>query len=387
MMGFLMPRHTTLRATLRALFLALSASLVAAAPAQADRIKDMVSVAGVRSNPLVGYGLVVGLTGTGDGNSGLTRQSMQSIISRLGLEVDANELDARNAAAVMVTADLGAFMKPGQQLDVTVSTLGRAKSLQGGTLLMTPLMGADGEVYAIAQGNMVVGGLGVAAGDGSSLVVNVPTVGRIPRGATVERLVETAFLETDYFVLNLHRTDFSTAGAMSDAINDMFGEGVALALDGASVRVRAPADPASRVAFMSLLENIEVDPAAPPAQVIVNARTGTVVIGGQVRVTPAAVSHGSLTVRVSEDQNVDQGSTVVNGPGGTVITPADPVITPDSQIDVTQETNPAFVFDPGVSLSSLVDAINAVGASPADLVAILEALYRAGALRAELIII
>lgn len=383
MMGFL-ALHPPL---LRALFLALAASLMAAAPLQADRIKDMASVAGVRSNPLVGYGLVVGLTGTGDGNSGLTRQSMQSIISRLGLEVDANELDARNAAAVMVTADLGAFMKPGQQLDVTVSTLGRAKSLQGGTLLMTPLMGADGEVYAIAQGNMVVGGLGVAAGDGSSLVVNVPTVGRIPRGATVERLVETAFLETDYFVLNLHRTDFSTAGAMSDAINDLFGEGVALALDGASVRVRAPADPGSRVAFMSLLENIEVDPAAPPAQVIVNARTGTVVIGGQVRVTPAAVSHGSLTVRVSEDQNVDQGSTVVNGPGGTVITPADPVVTPDSQIDVTQENKPAFVFDPGVSLSSLVDAINAVGASPADLVAILEALYRAGALRAELIII
>ncbi len=355
--------------------------------AAADRLKDMADVAGVRANPLVGYGLVVGLGGSGDGNSGLTRQSMQSIISRLGLEVDANSLDAKNAAAVMVTADLPPFLKPGQVLDVTVSTVGKAKSLQGGTLLMTPLMGADGEVYAIAQGNLVVGGLGVEGGDGSSVVVNVPTVGRIPRGATVERMVETAFLETEYFVLNLHRPDFSTAGAVAEAVNAQFGAGVAVALDGSSVRVRAPADPAARVPFMGLLEQIEVDPAAPPAQVIINARTGTVVIGGQVRVTPAAVSHGSLTVRVNEDFNVDQGATVVAGRDGGVVVPGDPVITPDTGIEVEQENNPAFVFDPGVSLASLVDAINAVGASAADLVAILEALHRAGALRAELIVI
>lgn len=358
-----------------------------AMPAAADRLRDLVTVAGLRSNPLVGYGLVVGLSGSGDGNSRLTRQSIQSIVSRLGLEVEVANIDAANAAAVMVTADMPPAMRPGQVMDVTVSTVGSADSLQGGTLLMTPLLGADGEVYAIAQGNLVVGGLGVEAGDGSSLTVNIPTVGRIPRGAIVERMVETPFLESEYFVLNLNRSDFSTAASVSEAINELFGAGIALALDGTSVRVRAPANPEDRVAFMSVLEQIEVEPAPPPAQVIVNARTGTIVIGGPVRVSPAAVSHGSLTVRVNEDFNVDQGATVVNADGGTVIVPADPVVTPDSQILIDQDPVQAFVFDAGVSLSSLVDAINAVGAGPADLVAILEALHRAGALRAELIVI
>ncbi len=355
--------------------------------ASGDRLKDLASVAGVRSNPLVGYGIVVGLSGSGDGNNNLTRQSMQSIVSRLGLEVSANDLDAKNAAAVMVTAELPPFIKPGQTIDVTVSTVGKAKSLQGGTLLMTPLMGADGEVYAIAQGNMVVGGLGVEGGDGSSVVVNIPTVGRSPGGGTVERLVPTPFLESDYFVLNLHRNEFSTAGNVVDSINAIFGSGVAAALDGTSVRVRAPADPAERVAFMGILEGIEVDPASPPAQVIVNSRTGTVVIGGDVRVSPAAVAHGSLTVRVNEDFNVDQAATVVNGEDGVVVAGGEPVVTPDTQIEIEQDPARAFVFDPGVSLSSLVDAINAVGASPADLVAILDALRRSGALRAELIVI
>nr|WP_284266611.1 flagellar basal body P-ring protein FlgI [Roseicyclus sp. Amp-Y-6] len=367
--------------------LSLLVLLTLAAPAAADRLRDMVSVAGMRSNPLVGYGLVVGLSGTGDGNAQLTRQSIQSIVSRLGLEVEASALDARNAAAVMVTAELPPAMRPGQQIDVTVSTLGRAESLQGGTLLMTPLLGADGEVYAIAQGNLVVGGLGVSGNDGSSLTVNIPTVGRIPGGGSVERMVETPFLEAEYLVLNLDRGDFSTAAAVQDAINEVFGAGVALAIDSTSIRVRAPADPAHRVAFMGMLEQIEVEPAGPPAQVIINSRTGTVVIGGPVRVTPAAVSHGSLTVRVNEDFNVDQAATVVNGDGGAVAVPGETTVTPDTEITVTEEPAVAFVFDPGVSLSDLVDAINAVGAGPSDLVAILEALHRAGALRAELIII
>ena len=371
------------------LALAVSVAFAVLLPgfAMADRLKDMASVAGVRSNPLVGYGIVVGLSGTGDGNSGLTLQSLESLISRLGLSVDARDLNAKHAAAVVVTADLSPVMKTGQTFDVTVSTVGQAKSLKGGTLLMTPLMGADGEVYAIAQGNLVVGGLGVEGNDGSSLTVNIPTVGRVPNGASVERMVETPFLESDYLILNLHRGDFSTAALVAEEIDKTFGGGVAVPIDGTSIRVRAPVDPGQRVSFMGLLENIEVTPDAPAAKVVINSRTGTVVIGGNVRVTPAAVTHGSLTVAVTEDLNVAQGATVVAGNGQTVVAPGEPVVTPDTAIDAEQEQARAFVFDPGVSLSSLVDAINAVGASPSDLVAILEALREAGALRAELVVI
>lgn len=356
-------------------------------PVAAERLKDLVSVAGVRPNPLVGYGIVVGLAGSGDGNSGLTLQSLESLIARLGLEVSATDLNAKNAAAVMVTADLAPFMKEGQRLDVTVSTVAQAKSLQGGTLLMTPLMGADGEIYAVAQGNLVVGGLGVEAKDGSSLTVNIPTVGRVPGGATVERQVPSPFLDTPYLVLNLHRPDFATAARIAKVIDHALGAGTATALDGTSIQVRAPVDSGQRVAFMGLLEEMDVAPAAPPARVIVNARTGTVVIGGDVQVLPAAVSHGSLTVRVTEDENVAQGTTVIAGDGATVIAPGNPVVTRDSSIRAEVPPATAFVFDAGVSLASLVDAINAVGASPSDLVAILEALREAGALRAELIVI
>ena len=355
--------------------------------AHAERIKDITSIAGVRSNQLVGYGLVVGLAGTGDGGTGLTLQSMQAMVSRFGLVTGVEGLNARNAAAVMVTTDLPPFVKPGQRLDVTVSTIGGAKSLRGGTLLMTPLLGADGETYGIAQGNLVVGGLGVEGQDNSSLVVNIPTVGRIPRGATAERMVESSFLETEHLILNLNRGDFTASANMAEAINNIFGPDVAIPLDANSVRVRAPQDPSQRVAFVSLLENIEVEPVEPPAQVIINSRTGTVVIGGNVRVTPAAVTHGSLTVRVNERLNVAQGATVVTNENQTIVAPGEPVVTRESTVDATEETARAFVFDGGVSLSSLVDSINAVGASASDLVAILEALREAGALRAELIII
>ena len=360
---------------------------LAPTPTKAERIKDTATIAGVRSNQLVGYGIVVGLAGTGDGDTGLTLQSLQAMVSRFGLVTDVSGLDASNAAAVMVTTDLQPFVKPGQRLDVTVSTIGGASSLRGGTLLMTPLLGADGETYGIAQGNLVVGGLGVEGQDNSSLVVNVPTVGRIPRGATAERMVESSFLETEHLILNLNRGDFTASANMAEAINGIFGPNIAVPLDANSVRVRAPQDPAQRVAFVSLLENIEVEPVEPPAQVIINSRTGTVVIGGNVRVTPAAVTHGSLTVRVNERLNVDQGSTVVANDNQTIIAPTEPVVTPESTIDATEEPARAFVFDGGVSLSSLVDSINAVGASASDLVAILEALREAGALRAELIII
>ncbi len=230
----------------------------------ADRLKDMTSIAGVRANQLVGYGIVIGLAGTGDGNTGLTLQSMQSMVSQFGLVTDAASLNGKNAAAVMVTAELPPFVKPGQRLDITVSTVGGAKSLRGGTLLMTPLLGADGDTYAVAQGNLVVGGLGVSGGDGSSVIVNVPTVGRVPRGAMVEKMVETPFLDSDNLILNLHQGDFSTATRVAEAVNEIFGPAVAVPLDATSVRVRAPKDPAQKVSFVSLLENVEVDPARPP---------------------------------------------------------------------------------------------------------------------------
>ena len=352
----------------------------------ADRLKDMVSFAGIRSNQLMGYGIVVGLDGTGDSSLAVTLQSMQSTISQFGMNVDSGSLSGKNSAAVMITADLDPFTKVGQKITVTVSSMGKAKSLRGGTLLMTPLKGADGKTYAIAQGNLAVGGFGVEGADGSSMSVNIPTVGTISNGATVERMVEAPFINSENFVMNLHQGDFTTANRITEEINKVFGPGVAKALDHTSISVRAPKDPSQKVSFMSLLENVEVDPASPIAKVVVNARTGTIVIGGDVRVTPAAVSHGSLTVKVSEDTNTTPGQTLFDD-AGNITQATDANTQNDTEIKAGAETASAFVFDAGTSLADVVDAINAIGTTSADLVAILEALRAAGALRAQMIII
>jgi flagellar P-ring protein precursor FlgI len=354
--------------------------------ANADRIKDITSLAGIRSNQLVGYGIVVGLAGTGDGNTGITLQSMQSLVARFGITSDVDGFNGDNAAAVMLTAELPPFSKPGQTINVTVSTIGGSESLKGGTLLMSPLLGADGETYAIAQGNVVVGGLGVEGADNSSLTVNIPTVGRIPRGASVEKIVQTAFLDTDFVILNLHQGDFSTAFNIAETINETFGEGMATPLDKNSIRVRAPAAPNQKVGFVSMLENLEVEKASPPARIIINSRTGTIVISGNVKVMASAVAHGSLSVTVKEDLNIDQADALAIGAGANAN--AGPgVQNPDTEIEVKEDIAKAFLFGQGVSLSDIVDSINAVGATSSDLVAILEALREAGALNAELIII
>ena len=365
-------------------FIFLFSTIIQAA--HADRLKDMVSFAGIRSNQLMGYGIVVGLDGTGDSSLALTLQSMQSTISQFGMNVDAGSLSGKNSAAVMITADLDPFTKVGQKIGVTVSSMGKAKSLRGGTLLMTPLKGADGKTYAIAQGNLAVGGFGVEGADGSSLSVNIPTVGSIANGATVERMVEAPFINSDNFVMNLHQGDFTTANRITEEINKVFGPDVAKALDHTSISVRAPKDPSQKVSFMSLLENIEVDPASPIAKVVVNARTGTIVIAGDVRVTPAAVSHGSLTVKVNEDTNTTPGQTLFDD-AGNVTQATDANTENDTEINAGAETASAFVFDAGTSLADVVDAINAIGTTSSDLVAILEALRAAGALRAQMIII
>lgn len=347
----------------------------------AERIKDVANVAGVRDNQLIGYGLVVGLDGTGDQTTQtpFTIQSIESMLRQFGITLPPNSNpQLQNVAAVVVHATLPPFSKPGQQIDVTVSSLGNAKSLRGGSLLMSPLKGIDGQVYAIAQGNVVVGGFGVETSDGSSVSVNIPSAGRIPNGAIVERSVPSSFGQSGAIVLNLHRPDFTTANRMADAINEWIGLGSALPIDATSVQVTAPEDYTQRVAFASLLENITFEPGATAAKVIVNSRTGTVVINQSVTVNEAAVSHGSLVVTITENPIISQPGPFSDGTTAVV---------PSSQIEVTQEDNRMFLFNPGVALDDIVRAVNQVGAAPGDLVAILEALKEAGALRAELIII
>jgi len=360
--------------------LVMVVAIMLATPVLAERVKDLSSIAGVRSNQLVGYGLVVGLDGSGDqtAQTPFTVQSLKSMLAQFGITLPPNvSPQVKNIAAVSIQAELPAFAKPGQKIDVTVSSIGNAKSLRGGSLIMTPLKGADGNIYAVAQGNLVVSGFGAAA-DGSRVTVNIPSTGRIPNGATVERGVLTSFNNGNYFVLNLHRPDFTTANRLAEAINKKLGEGTAASLDGSSIKVTAPLKPSQRVAFMSVVENIRVDPGDAAARVIVNSRTGTVVIGSHVQVAASAVTHGSLTVSIKPKANVVQPEPLTDG---------ETIVVPNTEIVLQEEASRMFKFSPGVSLDEIVRAINEVGAAPGDLVAILEALKEAGSLKAELIII
>lgn len=352
--------------------------LVLSFSAAAERLKDIVSVSGVRSNQLVGYGLVVGLDGSGDKTS-FTSQTFRNLLNNFGVAIPPNvDPKSKNIAAVAIHADLPPFAKPGQSIDVTVSALGDAKSLRGGSLLMSPLKGADGQIYVMAQGNLVVSGFGIEGNDGSRLSLNVPSVGRIPNGGTVERAVPNAFNQGDSLVINLNNPDFTTARRVSEQINAMLGPRMASAMDASSIRVRAPRDPSRRVAFLSILENLEVQPAQEAARVVINSRTGTIIIGQNVRVSPVAITHGGLTVSITEDLDVDQPEPLTEGRT---------VITPRTGIQVDEESGHMFEFQPGTSLQDLVEAVNQVGAAPGDLMAILEALKQAGALKAELVVI
>jgi flagellar P-ring protein precursor FlgI len=356
---------------------------IGAQPVYAERVKDLASVGGVRNNQLAGYGLVVGLNGTGDQTTQtpFTVQSIINMLTQFGITIPPGvSLQLKNVAAVTIHADLPPFAKPGQTIDVTVASIGNAKSLRGGSLLMAPLRGADGSVYAVAQGNLIVGGFGASGDDGSSVTVNIPSAGRIPNGATVERGVSSEFLTRDSIVLNLHVPDFTTSNRLAMQINSTMGPGTAESIDAVSVDVRAPVDMAQRTAFVSALENLEIEPGAVSAKVIVNSRTGTVVIGANVRVMPAAVAHGSLVVTISEKPFASQPIAPFSDAGETVVLP-------DSEVSISQEEGSMFLFESGTSLNEIVQAVNRVGAAPGDLVAILEALKQAGALRAELVVI
>jgi len=373
--------------------LILASALVAclvAPPAHADRVKDLASLAAARSNQLVGFGIVVGLQGTGDGAiMPITVQTVRAMMNKLGVGLDgpltdferaaaaAGRMDVKNVAAVMVTAEIPGMAKPGQRIDVNIGTLGQASSLRGGILILTSLRGIDGEVYALAQGSVNTTGID-ASGAGSKVAIGVPTSARIPNGATVERLVENPFDKTDAVMLNLREPDFTTTRAVVDAINTTFGPGTANAIDAVSIRVRAPMDISQRVSFVSMVENLDVTPGEAPARVVVNSRTGTVVISRNVKVTPAAVSHGTISVAIAATNEVSQPNAFSSGQTQGV---------QNANIAVNEPNKPAFLFQAGVDLRQVVDAINQVGASPSALIAILEALKSSGSLRAELVVI
>lgn len=374
---FALPRLIDPARTLRLVVLLIGIALAAmfAPPAHADRVRDLGMFQGVRSNQLTGYGIVVGLPGTGDDTLEYVTQAMKGVSGRLGLQLPPGvQPGLKNAAAVMITADLPAFSKPGQRIDVTVSTIGKAKSLRGGALIMTPLYGADGQIYAMAQGNLAVGGLGITAKDGSQLTVNVPTVGRIADGATVERAVATGFDHGDTLRWNLFQADFLTASRVRDAINTNY-PGTATVEDGMTLALKLPSGADRRASQMAAIEMIDVTPGEAAAKVIVNSRTGTVVISSAVRLSPAAISHGKLVVRIDEKPQVSQPGPFSQGRTA---------VTPSSKITVNEGDAHVALFKPGASLAQVVDALNKLGVSPSDLVAILEALKQAGSLKAEM---
>lgn len=349
--------------------------------AHGERLKDIADIAGVRDNPLIGYGLVVGLDGTGDQTTQtpFTTQAFKSMLQRLGVALPAGTtFQLKNVAAVTIHATLPPFAKPGQNIDVTVSSIGNAKSLRGGSLLLSPLKGADGLVYAIAQGELLVGGFGAEGRDGSRVTVNIPSAGRIPNGAIVERTIANSFAAGTFLTFNLNRADFTTARRVAESINELLGPDVAQAIDAASINVTAPINPDQRVSFMSLLENIEVNPGKAPARIVINSRTGTIVVGEHVRVRASAVTHGSMTVTISNTAEVSQPNALSGG---------NTVVVPQSDISITQEANRMWGLAETTSLSDIVRAVNQVGAAPGDLMAILEALKQAGALQADLIVI
>ena len=366
-----------------------SLCVLAASAAQADRVKDLATLAAQRPNQLIGYGLVVGLQGTGDDASvPFTTQSMKAMLSQMGVRIDgpltdfetaatAARVDIKNTAAVLVTADLPGFAKPGQRIDINVSAIGKASNLRGGSLIMTAMRGVDGEIYALAQGALTATGIDASAA-GSKVQIGVPTSARIPGGAIVERVVDTPFESAENVIYNIRENDFSTTTAIVNAINKKFGGDVAQAIDGVSVSVRAPQNLNQRVAFMSMIEALEVTPGEPPARVVINSRTGTVVINRSVRVTAAAVSHGTISVAITATNEVSQPNMLAGGQTTEV---------QNADIKVAEPNKPMFLFQPGVELRQIVDAVNQVGATPSALIAILEALKSSGSLRAELVII
>ena len=359
---------------------ALPMTLLSAGTAHAERLKDLASIQGVRQNQLIGYGLVVGLDGSGDQTTQtpFTVQSVVSMLQQLGVNLPPGAtLQLKNVAAVMVTSSLPAFSQPGQTLDVTVSSMGNAKSLRGGTLLMTPLKGADGQIYGMAQGNVLVGGVGAASG-GASKVVNHLSVGRISAGATVERAVASSLGQGDVVNLELKDTDFSTASKVVDAINKKFGAQTAAALDGRVIRVHAPINADERVSFIGALESLTVTPAQMNAKVILNARTGSVVMNQAVTLESCAVAHGNLSVTINTDTQVSQPAALAAG---------QTVVIQTGQIDIKKDAGQLQLLKAGASLAEVVKALNSIGATPQDLLAILQAMKASGALRAELEII